>query len=327
MKVLFSGYRDINHSSAGGYDKIIGFPNSDYICDKDVPFGFIPLGKRGKGLNLFFLDLYTHILRRKYDIVHCFYGDTIILPFAKKLTSKTVATIHLAINHNRSHHHNFINVMRKFDGIIVLSSQQEKELREKYEINAKFIPHGFLKPIFNTLFPMDYNHLFQLNKINIFYSGTNYRDIELFIKTVEFCRINTLDIYFHAVGQSSEVENKLKYFDNVICYRRLSDDEYFTLLSMCDYNFLPLTFATANNALLEAQYLGIKGIYPKIPGIDDYAASNSLNFFYKDVTELWTIFENLNKTNGVSDDLIKYAERFSWENIYEELDSYYKTLL
>lgn len=47
MRVLFSGYRDYNHSSAGGYDKIIGYPGGDYISDRDVPLGFLPLGKRG----------------------------------------------------------------------------------------------------------------------------------------------------------------------------------------------------------------------------------------------------------------------------------------
>ena len=47
------------------------------------------------------------------------------------------------------------------------------------------------------------------------------------------------------------------HYKNAITYDWVDDNVYYTLLSKCDYNFLPLAFATANNTLLEAQFLGI----------------------------------------------------------------------
>lgn len=327
MRVLFSGYRDLNHSSAGGYDKIIGYPNSDYISDKDVPLGFLPLGKRGKGLNLLFLDIYTHILRRKYDIIHLFYGDTITLPYYKSKSHKVVATIHLSLADKRNYHANFIEMLKRLDGVIVLSSEQERILKEEYNIEAIFIPHGFSKPIFEiTSFP-EFQDVFLSNRINVFYSGSNYRDVELFIETVDYCNYHHLNIFFHVVGQKETIKQQLNHLDNVVCYRRLSDDEYFSVLSLCDYNYLPLTFATANNALLEAQFLGVRGIYPRIAGIEDYAAPEPLNLFYKTKQELFSIFDNMTKVKSPSQSLINYSESFLWENIYIQLSDYYKGLL
>jgi glycosyltransferase involved in cell wall biosynthesis len=326
MRVLFSGYRDYNHSSAGGYDKIIGYPGGDYISDRDVPLGFLPLGKRGKGLNLLFLDIYTHILRRKYDIIHLFYGDTIILPYYKSRSHKVVATVHLSIADKQNHHANFINVLKCLDGVIVLSSQQEKILKEEYNIEAKFIPHGFLKPIFDLISFPEFEDVFSANKINVFYSGSNYRDVKLFIETVVYCNHHHLNIFFHVVGQKENIEQQLRHLDNVACYRRLSDNEYFSVLSLCDYNYLPLTFATANNALLEAQFLGVRGIYPYIAGIEDYAAPEPLNLFYKTKQELFSIFENISKVENSSLLLMEYSKKFLWENVYNKLSDYYKGL-
>lgn len=41
MKVLFTGYRDHNHSKYGGYDHDIKYPGSDFLNAENVPFGFI----------------------------------------------------------------------------------------------------------------------------------------------------------------------------------------------------------------------------------------------------------------------------------------------
>ena len=86
-----------------------------------------------------------------------------------------------------------------------------------------------------------------------------------FFYIVEQMRSLRPDIMFHAVGQCSDWKKRMSSMENITVYPFLSDD-YYSLLSKCDYNFLPLTFATANNALLEAQALGITSILPKISG-------------------------------------------------------------
>lgn len=49
-KILYVGYRDNSHSSAGGYDSIIGNPEADCLMGENVPFGFILLAQEERYL-------------------------------------------------------------------------------------------------------------------------------------------------------------------------------------------------------------------------------------------------------------------------------------
>lgn len=318
LNILFVGYRDNNHSSAGGYDKITNFPDADSLMGENVPFGFIPVGQKGKFLNLFFLDLYTRFRENRYDIVHYFYGEMLKrVNLRKGRTCKVVATIHMNVDHEKVR---LINKLREIDGVISLSSWQSEMLKSEYGINATFVPHGFDKPSFT------FKELgIDKEMINIVVSGKNYRNREQLIRTIEFCNKNSRTIRFHLLGQSDDIKRIVADFDNVICYPRLSDNDYFSVISSCDYNFLPLTFATANNALLEAEFLGVKSILPAITGISDYAAPAPLNMFYNTDEELFELLLSLNKCSK-SDELITYSNRFLWSNIYNELMNYYKSL-
>lgn len=319
LKILFSGYRDPLHSSAGGYDWISKMPQTEAIFADNVPFGFIPQHKRGKFINVFFLELVSKFKARKFDILHHFYGDNLKLKCGKSNNYKTVATVHMDIKGRKNQDH-FIRVLRSLDGVIVLSTSQKRELK-KYGINAEFIPHGFNKPAFEKI-ETGVDH----SKLNIVVSGSNYRDIDTLLKTVKKCLERRPDIVFHLLGQPKEIKDILTSYNNCICYKRLDDNTYYSLISDCDYNFLPLTFATANNALLEAQFLGVTSILPNISGISDYAAPPSLNIYYNTQEELDNIFVSLTKS-AQSDAIVNYAKRFEWCNIYPLLYDYYKSLL
>jgi glycosyltransferase involved in cell wall biosynthesis len=112
----------------------------------------------------------------------------------------------------------------------------------------------------------------------------------------------------------------------VFVWDRLTDNEYFSLLSQCDYNFLPLTYATFNNALLEAQSLGIKSIIPNIDGVTDYASQEEgANLYYNKKDDLQNIIRNLKKEEP-SDLLKEYSKKFLWTNIYKQLSVFYNGL-
>lgn len=319
--ILLVGYRDKSHSSAGGYDRIINNPNVDSLLGENVPFGFIPVSKRGKILNVFFLDLIARFKRFNYKVVHFFYGDTLLIPFIKLRHHKIVATIHMDIDDNKRFKKLFLYVLKHIDGVIVLSSNQQKKLKETYHIESVFIPHGFAKPVFKKV-----NMNIDDSKINVSILGQNYRDYRAIKEAVEFCLEYNRLVHFHLIGQSENFKNEIQSFANVTCYPRLSDDEYFSVLSSCDYNYLPVTFATANNALLEAQFLGIHSILPAIPGIMDYAAPKPLNLFYDSIKEMKKIFAGLRK-KSYSKDLVLYSKRFEWDCVYEQLNAYYDYLI
>ena len=314
MKILFVGYRDKRHSKFGGYDYIAHLPGADYFDAAKFPFGSIPVGKKGKKLNLLYLDFFTRLQAKKYDVVHYFYSDFMLFrKLPKQRKCKFIATVHMKSE-------NFLkkqlSILKSFDNVICLSSSEEKSLREK-GINAFFVPHGFNKPIFSFKTPENFDN----TKINIFYSGMNYRDFDTFLKIVDFSKQEGLDICFYVVGQSKENKERLFNKENVVICPRLSDDEYYSLLSLCDYNFLPMTFSTANNALLEAQSLGITSILPKIPGVLDYANENE-NVFYSSLSDLYKSFSILVKKN-VNRALMQHSEKFLWKEIYKKFENIY----
>ena len=318
MKILYSGWRDPNHSKFGGYDYITKNPGTYYLdADKQL-FRFIKLGQRGTRIKLYWLDIFTRLISRKYDVIHYFYFDCMMFRKIKKnQNSKFVATIHLMVDKL-----NQIDILKSFDGVICLSSSEEKKL-EVLGIKSKFIPHGFNKPIYKN------DEIFlkeniQKEKCNVFYSGTNYRDFDTFVEIVEFCYKEKLKIHFHVIGQRKNQKSILKEFANVTVYPFIDDDKYFSLLSACDYSFLPLTFATANNSLLEAQALGIISILPKINGILDYAEPQN-NIFYSNIDQLKQIFHELKK-NSFNHDIQNFSTKYYWDNIYRNLAEYYNNL-
>lgn len=319
MKILYEGLRDPNHSSAGGYDWITHYPGAETLWDYQAPFSFIKPNQRGKRINLFFQDLKARKMAQDYDILHFFYGDNLRRSFHNNRNYKVVATIHMDIN-KKKNKSEFVDILKSLDGVITLSSCQQ-ELLQNMGIPSVFIPHGFNKPIFNKKETgMD------LDRINIVVSGSNYRDVETLQSAINYCENNINTVFFHLLGQPKGVKEMLSNCSNALCYPRLDDDWYYSIIADCDYCFLPLTFATANNALLEAQFLGVRSILPRIAGIEDYAGPPPLNDYYGTWEELSNILGNLRKQE-LNSDIQKYSERFQWENIYKQLERYYKTLL
>lgn len=326
MNILYSGFIDPNHSSFGGYHNIINYPDASKILLSENYFlGKLDKRYRLRKIPLTLLDLDTRIKRHKYDIVHLFYGEITLCPFIPLLKSKkhkTVITLHLDIL-KQKYHNALLKRLKEFDGIIVLSSQQKEYYLDKFGIKSTFIPHGFNTPTFLKRIPQDINgQLIDNNKINLIISGKNYRNFNVLKEVISFF-INNNEINFHLVGSPNEIKKDLYNYKNVRIYGRLSNDEYYTLLQKCDYNFLPVSFATANNALLEAQSLGVKSILPRIPGILDYSSPD--NIFYDDDNIIKTI-QGLDKSN-ISNQILDYSKNFHWDKIYVKLHQFYSTLI
>lgn len=302
-------------------------PEASTITDTSVPLGRIPVGVRGKRLNLLILDWKSKRYRWRFDITHILYGDSqFFSPYPKSREHKIVGTIHLSVKDIVRKRPNLIETLKRLDGVIALSSGQARELKKLYDIDARFIPHGFLSPSFARMEALDIaGRRLDESHRNVFFSGTNYRDYDTLF-TVLNSLTDERNIEFHCVGQNVRTIERLLSYPNVRCYNRLSDDEYYTLLSSCDLNFLPLTYATANNALMEAQTIGIPSILPKIEGVADYAAPDPMNRFYASAEEASAQISG----NGISRDprgLVAFSIRFHWDTVADEIREYYSNLL
>lgn len=325
MKILLVGFRDPNHSLFGGYDLIRNMPGEIKLLLAEK----YPFGKRFKThwmrIANSLMDLHARLICRNYDIVHFFYGELTCLPFAyiKGKQTKTIITLHL--NQSDKDNYKLIKSLNKFDGIIVLSSQQRSFL-EQLGIKCIFIPHGFNSPQYNIAIPKDINNNSLDNKkINVITIGSNYRDFNTLLTIAKELNHINPNVRLHLVGTPKEWKNRFIELNTTSVYNRLNDNEYYTLLEKCDYNFLPLTFATANNTLLEAQSIGIQSILPKIEGISDYGAPAPLNLYYNSFDELVNIFSTIEK-HSASDSLKEYSEQFSWSNINKRILNFYKEI-
>lgn len=324
MRILFIGNEIANHTSYGGYVHIRRFPNADFLDVASICPLFWRLGKPFKFLNYILAVRKACKLSKNYDIIHSIYEDNYYFPLFYKCRCKSVGTVHLDITGNYSPVRKFLlnRVLRKLDYIIVLSNEQKNKMTN-LGYKCDFIPHGFIRPKFT---PVDLglcNVSFDASKINIFFSGNTYRDLD----TLEVAISQTQDrkdVVFHVLSQKGESKHRFMRYKNVITYDRVEDNIYYTLLSKCDYNFLPLTFATANNTLLEAQFLGITSILPNLGGIMDYASKE--NLFYNSHAELLDILHKVQKM-PLSKKISTYASRYNWGNIYKQLEKKYMEIL
>lgn len=329
MNILFSGFIDPNHSSFGGYHNIVNIPcDSKNLITENYPLGKVSKRYHLRKIPLWLQDIDTRIRRYKFDITHLYYGEITMFPFIPYRRSerhKTVITLHLDIEKQHLHYF-FLKNLSSFDGIIVLSSQQKKYYKEKFGIDTTFIPHGFDKPIYEYTLPVDYwSRIIDSDKINLITSGKNYRDFGTLEKAIAYSSSMLPLLHFHVVGVPVYIKESLMRYDNVSVYNRLSDDEYYSLIQSCDYNFLPLLFATANNALLEAQAIGVRSILPNIDGVSDYAAPAPMNTYYNNIEDLYCILSSLKKSE-ICNDIIDFSHKFYWENIYPELFTFYNNI-
>lgn len=324
MKVLFIGNEIMSHSSSGGYIHIKNYPEADFLDVASICPLFWRMGKPFKFFNYIFAVRKACKMSKKYDIIHSIYEDNYYFPLFYKCRCKSVGTIHLDITGNYNPIRKFLlnSVLRKLDYIITLSNEQKIKMNN-LGYKCDFVPHGFIRPKFTPVNLNLFNVPFDESKINIFFSGNTYRDLD----TLEIAISETLDradIVFHVLSQRGESKHRFMRYKNVVAYDRMYDDVYYTLLLKCDYNFLPLTFATANNTLLEAQYLGITSILPNIGGIGDYASKD--NLFYDSHSELLGILHKIQKTPP-SEKISKYADKYNWGDIFQQLEKKYREIL
>jgi glycosyltransferase involved in cell wall biosynthesis len=344
-KVLVSGFFFGHMTKYGGYDKIGKNPNVSYIYSNISSICFLPKLIKYRLINkclnfigliaFFLLDIRARVLLAiKYDILHYVYTeDQYFFPRIFKNNKKVIGTVHLdpifiENYHSLGRNKNYLRFIHNFDLLITLNSEMAILFNTRYGVKTKFIPHGFSKPSFMRIPYCDRDgKIIDKSNINIFFSGTNYRDYDTLMYIIEnTCNKN---VYFHIMGQSNTNKKREKRLDNrhinVSVYNRLNDDAYYSVLNDCDYNFLPVTFATANNVLLEAQSFGLVSILPNINGICDYAAPNPLNMFYNDKHDALKIFNTLQKAEH-DHRIIDFSHQFNWENIYKRLDEVYNSL-
>ncbi|OAN42376.1 glycosyltransferase family 4 protein [Mycolicibacterium iranicum] len=331
-RVLYSGFHYLHHNPGSGYDAVVADPR-DYVSGARLPFADRLESTKPRHLNFLLLDLITVLRALRYDTVHYFYPESTayLSPWILRFLGKRIVyTVHLDDSQwfggTRSVHHRIKQKsMRAAHAIVVLSAQQrgvfQAALPEKL---VSFVPHGFT---FDGPEPsLDLFERRTRDPRRLVLVGSNYRDFDMLEQIL--AQRGSRSVHVDLVGMDEAARRRFTGRDGVVCHPRLDADGYVGLLRGSFALLLPLTFATANNALFEAYNCYLPAFVSRVDGVTDYAADGDRSLF-SSPEEFWSKYDALAALNATR--LREYClelnsaarERFSWDRIRAELTGVY----
>ena len=159
-------------------------------------------------------------------------------------------------------------------------------------------------------------------KFLCFSCGIQGVDSQAFVNIVRFFP----QILFVVVGRKENTD-----LPNVIQPGNISEKKLIDYYTLADFCFKPLTFATANNALLESMAMGKVTITNKIPGVVDYL-DDTCAYLSPTVSDFANLFERvINNSIEVKargrQARKKVEKEFSWEVITPKIIKAYQQVL
>jgi glycosyltransferase involved in cell wall biosynthesis len=273
-RILYSGFKWPHHDALSGYDQVVP-RNGSYVDGGRLPGGRRHTRSLRGRINMFLIDLVTCARALAYDCVIIFYPEQSIYvsPVLLRMTKvKVIYVVHLNDEYWFERDDSvFLRLkrwnMRFVDHFIVLSRTQLQSFGRRFPGKTTLVPHG----VWCDRVPAQR----ATPSPSIVIVGDNYRDYE-FMKAV-ITRFGKLfpEVRFDLVGVDRTKLQLDGTATNVTLHGRLSTELYRDLLSECLFVFLPITFATANNALLEGLSLGTPVVCSDVPGVRDYLMDKS----------------------------------------------------
>lgn len=334
-KILYSGLRFHHHNRGSGYDLVAS--NSDcHISANSMLFGGMPDHSALRKIGLFLADLKTALVGLRFDLVHYYYPEDTALfsPWILRFFGKKIVfTIHLSediwLHQGVAARTFFLNKMclRAADVVITLSTAQTHIFQQTFPRKfVTFVPHGF-EPDQKELARRVIDERRRCR--NIIVVGDNFRDHDLLHAVIADKR--SALFMFHLIGFRAETKKRFEKHNNTICHGRLTTERFEDLLCSSFVMFLPLIYATANNALLEAHKFSVPAICSKVGGIEDYALESTRlirtsDQFWEEVGKLTRLSQD--EYFELCDALRRAAiQRFSWPLIVSRLNSIYNDAL
>ncbi|MCL2453348.1 MAG: glycosyltransferase family 4 protein [Alphaproteobacteria bacterium] len=343
MTVIVLEKRWGHHTKSGGYDHLGKSLNAHRV--QRVPFRS-PQGKIVRKaweyffsdrVNLFDYQLGDRIAEEKAfwlalatgaRIVHVLYGDeqlNILLRRASLLPGHLVATFHVPAELTRERfEHNQKEALSKLSGAVVVASTEVRAFAAWLgPQKVMYVPHG----IDTMAFPIGSGN--DGRTMKLVFVGENLRDFEVAHRVADRCARERLNVTFDVVGPSRG------FFcgcDNVQLHSNISEDSLVALYQGADAMFLPVTNATANNAILESLACGTPVISTDVGGIPDYVNEDCGWLLPLGDSEaafqcIKRIAENRKLARAKRSAARTQAERFSWQQVAAQIEAGYQRLL
>ncbi len=349
LKTLSFVKRWDHHTQSGGYDRLADYIDAEILTIKELPY--LRLQERGvtqKMIRLFMPDshysnhynlknllaenqIVKKVKTQSLSLVHAFYAEdqlNRILSERNKLKAALTGTLHLPVESHfiqRLIRADKIKRYKELDSIIVLSSGMVSEIKH-YTGNPEvyFVPHGIDVQSFTPPhhFSEKPDKLFTVLTV-----GRHARDWETFSKVVKSLENYSDRIKFTAV-LPEKIGQSLQRSLNINTYSSIPESRLIELYHEADLLYMPLTYATANNSILEAMACGTPVLSTNTGGIPDYVNKHcSWLVPEKDVSKtaelILSLSQNLPIVKQASCEARKQALEFDWVKIASQvLDVY-----
>lgn len=283
-----------HHTKSGGYDRLKEDVSSLDISPKNkAKYVFSALTRRRvlnklmpatryvNGYQLKDLIAELRCIRAsnfsKNSVIHSLYGEDqllLLLQYRQLLKGALVATFHLPPESpymqnvlNTGHYKQFNNL----DAAVVLCNSMVPELEKWVGTgNVFYVPHGIDCEVFKP----DRNIAHQKKEgLNILTVGGHGRDWNVLTEVVEAFS-NDSDVTFTVVAPTLKAP-LFSGRQNVLFLTGIDEDELIRQYQKSDIVFIPVTFASANNSVLEALACGKPVISTNTGGISDYVDGQS----------------------------------------------------
>ena len=346
MRVLYLTKRWSHHTKSGGYDQLARNHGNSEITRVSCR-GFTlrclrAVWRRSYHVSPYLLDYTFEDFLAEYkalaaswiireDILHALYGDeqlVILLRFRSLLPCPIVATFHLPTwRVMERFKKRQLHELRRLDGAIVVSTAQLPAFYEWLgEDKVVYIPHGVDVHVFHPSSSRVGDEVLRL-----LFVGSHMRDFALAHRVIDRCMADRMKVHFDIVTHPSYFSH-FTGCEGTTLRSAISEEELVSLYQSADATFLPVTDATANNAVLESLACGTPIITSDVGGMRDYVdPSTGWLLPPNDTDAAIDLIQQLSHSRSAlvhkREAARKQAERFSWEQVVQECHAAYENLL
>jgi len=347
MSVIVLEKRWEHHTTGGGYDQLGRFLGAHRVQRPHL--SSLPAKIAGKAWEHLYSDkISTNLMDYRFSdriaeekafwlaqttrarIVHVLYGDeqlNILLRRASLLPGHLIATFHLPAErtHERFEHNQKAELSRLSGAVVVASREVEPFATWLGPGKVMYVPHG----IDTTAFPMGSGN--DGPAMKLVFVGEHMRDFEIVHRVADRCAHERVNATIDAIVPTQSAS----FFcgcDNVRLHSNISDEALIRFYQGADAMFLPVTSATANNAILEALACGTPVISTDVGGIPDYVNEDCGWLLPLGDSEaafqcVRRLAEDRTLARAKRTPARAQAERYSWQQVAAQITAGYRRLL